>query len=211
MKKYSFENLGPITWNLIRGSFFRGLGIIIPGAVTVWIFDRIFRIVDETLSPLLTAIIGFHIPGLGFITILVIVILIGFLSRNLVGRFILSQFERIFLSIPVARAVYSATRDLLKAFSSGGGKSFRRVLLIEYPRAGLYTVAFQTNEIDIIRNKQGDRMICVYIPQPPNPTSGLMIFVPEKDAHPLAISVEEGLKLVLSGGIVSPNSLTVPS
>ncbi len=195
-------------WGILKGAFLRGLGLSIPVLVTVWVFQVLFQTLDGFISPLIVRYFGIQIPGLGFLTVVVILLLIGLLARNWVGSFLFSQFDKLILSIPFARTIYSATKDLIQAFNSGG-KSFRRVLLVEYPRPGLYTVAFQTNEIAVVRNDSGERMISVYIPNPPNPTSGLMILVPEKDAHPLAISIEEGLKLVLSGGIVSPHNLTV--
>ncbi len=195
-------------WGVIRGAFLRGLGLTIPVMVTVWVFQVLFQTVDGFISPIYDKVLRLHIPGLGFITVIVLLLMIGLIARNWIGSFVFSQFEKLFLSIPFARTIYSATKDLIQAFNSGG-KTFRRVLLVEYPRPGLYTIAFQTNEIEITRRKTRERMISVYIPNPPNPTSGIMILVPEKEVHPLEISVEEGLKLVLSGGIVSPHNLTV--
>jgi uncharacterized membrane protein len=202
-------NTFPTTfWGILRGAFLRGLGLVIPVMVTVWVFHVLFQTVDGFISPIYDQILGQHIPGLGFVTVIILLLIIGSLARNWVGSFVFSLFDRLILSVPFARTIYSATKDLIQAFNSGG-KTFRRVLLVEYPRPGLYTIAFQTNEIEITRKKKGERMVSVYIPNPPNPTSGIFILVPEKDAHPLAISVEDGLKLVLSGGIVSPQHLSV--
>ena len=195
-------------WGTLRGAFLRGFGLVIPVMVTVWVLQVLFQTVDGFISPIYDQVLGRHIPGLGFVTVIVLLFVIGLLARNLVGSFIFALFDKIILSVPFARTIYSATKDLIQAFNSGG-KTFRRVLLVEYPRPGLYTIAFQTNEIEITRKKTGERMVSVYIPNPPNPTSGLLILVPEKDAHPLDISIEEGLKLVLSGGIVSPHQLSV--
>ncbi|MGD0338721.1 MAG: DUF502 domain-containing protein [Bacteroidota bacterium] len=195
-------------WGILRGAFLRGLGLSIPVMVTIWVIQVLFQAVDGFISPIYDQVLGMHIPGLGFITVIVLLLIIGLLARNWVGSFVFSQFDKLILSVPFARTIYSATKDLIQAFNSGG-KTFRRVLLVEYPRPRLYTIAFQTNEIEVTLKKTGERMISVYIPNPPNPTSGIMILVPEKDAHPLAISVEEGLKLVLSGGIVSPHHLSV--
>jgi uncharacterized membrane protein len=206
--KKNMNKLPTTFWGFFRGAFLRGFGLVIPVMVTVWVFQVLFQTIDGFISPIFDQILGRHIPGLGFVTMIIFLLCIGFLARNWVGSFVFSQFDKLILSVPFARTIYSATKDLIQAFNSGG-KTFRRVLLIEYPRQGLYTIAFQTNEIEITRKKNGERMISVYIPNPPNPTSGILILVPEKDAHPLAISVEEGLKLVLSGGIVSPQHLSV--
>lgn len=195
-------------WGILRGAFLRGLGLTIPVMVTVWVFQVLFQTVDGFILPVYDRVLGQHIPGLGFITVIILLLLIGLLARNWIGSFVFSQFDKLILSVPFARTIYSAIKDLIQAFNSGG-KTFRRVLFVEYPRPGLYTIAFQTNEIEIIREKTGERMISVYIPNPPNPTSGIMILVPEKDARPIDLSVEEGLKLVLSGGIVSPQNISV--
>jgi uncharacterized membrane protein len=115
-------------------------------------------------------------------------------------------FERIIFSIPLARSIYSAMKDLMQI--SGKGKSFRQVVMIEYPRQGVWTIGFVTNEISIQDGPSADDVISVYIPNPPNPTSGMLVFVPVKSVRILNISVEDGLKLVLSGGIVTSGVLT---
>ncbi|MBI5836177.1 MAG: DUF502 domain-containing protein [Candidatus Eisenbacteria bacterium] len=149
------------------------------------------------------------IYGLGFISAIVAIFLLGLLARNLVGKFLLRGVESLLLSIPVVKTIYHAAKQLMEAFS-GANKSiiFREVLLVEYPRLGMYSVGFVTNRIDYRRpDGEVDPLVNVYIPHPPNPTSGMFILLPVDQVHPLDISVEEGLKLVLSGGIVSPTML----
>jgi uncharacterized membrane protein len=134
------------------------------------------------------------------------VLVLGFVSRFILGTLLLKAMEKVFTSIPLVRSIYSATKDLLQAFSLGKkGKTFRKVLLVEYPRKGIFTVGFMTNEVMMeTTGKTPRKMVSIYVPNPPNPTSGVLILVPESDAKPLDMSVEEGLKMVLSGGIVSP-------
>jgi uncharacterized membrane protein len=193
----------------IRATFVRGFVLIIPLGLTYWFFQALLNAVDGILSPALERWIGRQIPGLGFVSMVVIILVIGLLSRNIVGRLLFSWFENLLKSVPFVRSVYGAIKDLVGAFSIGGkGKTFREVVLVEYPRVGLYTIAFVTNQMSFV-GTDGKTMefVNVYIPNPPNPTSGVLILVPKKDAVPLNLTVEQGLKLVLSGGIVTPERL----
>ncbi len=196
-------------WARTRAAFFRGLVIFIPVAVTIWFVTVLFNLIDGIVAPIQPVLerqFGTRIPGLGVVTFLIIVLVLGVISRLIIGTLFLRLLEKIFTSIPLVRSIYSATKDLLQAFSLGKkGKTFRQVLLVEYPRKGIFTIGFLTNEVVVNgTGKTARKMFSIYIPNPPNPTSGVLIFVPESDAKPLEISVEEGLKLVLSGGIVSP-------
>ncbi len=194
----------------LRTTFLRGIGIIIPLGLTVWFFAALLYAVDSILSPVLVQIIGLHVPGLGFLAMLVIILLVGLLTRNLVGRLFFGGLEDFLTTIPFVRSVYSAVKDLVGAFVYGGkGRTFRQVVMVEYPRRGLFTIGFVTNEM---RFTAADGTVTdflnVYVPNPPNPTSGVLVLVPKPEATPLALSIEEGLKLVLSGGIVLPEKLT---
>ena len=197
-------------WGHIRAVFVRGSVLIIPLALTIWFFRALLNAIDGILSPVFVTWIGKEIPGLGFISMVVIIMLVGLLSRNLVGRVLLSWFENLLRSIPIVRAVYGAIKDLVGAFALGSrGKTFREVVLIQYPRVGLYAIAFVTNEVSFVgTDKQQIDFVNVYIPNPPNPTSGMLVLVPRQEVIRLTISVEQGLKLSLSGGIVTPERLT---
>lgn len=194
----------------LRKTFIRGSVLIIPVALTYWFFRALLNAIDGILSPLFEEFIGHPVPGLGFAAMIVLVIVIGLLSRNLVGRILLAWFEKLLGSVPFVRGVYGAIKDLIGAFTLGGkGKTFRQVVLIEYPRPNLYTIAFVTNEMSFT-SSVGKLLefVNVYIPNPPNPTSGVLILVPKKDAIVLDLTIEQGLKLVLSGGIVTSGMLT---
>ncbi len=193
-------------WGLIRTAFGRGLVVIVPVGITYWVLRGLFDTIDSILSPIYYQLLGRHIPGLGFISMLLIILFIGALSRNLIGRALGKVFEKIIVSIPLAKTIYSTMKDLMQI--GGKGKSFRQVVLVEYPREGLFTVGFVTNEMTVNSKKSSDEMVSVYIPNPPNPTSGVMILVPKKNIEVLDMTVEEGLKLVLSGGMVSPGKLS---
>ena len=193
----------------VRSTFVRGSVVIIPVALTYWFFGALLNAVDGILSPIFEEALGHRVPGLGFISMIVLVLIVGLLSRNLVGRLVFAWLEKLVKSIPFVRGVYGAIKDLIGAFTLGGkGRTFRQVVLVEYPRAGLYTIAFVTNEMTFssVEGKTTE-FVNVYIPNPPNPTSGLLILVPKKDVVILDLSIEQGLKLVLSGGIVTPEGL----
>ena len=200
----------------LRHIFVRGSVLIIPVALTYWFFHALLNAIDGILSPLFEEFIGHQVPGLGFVAMIVLVVIIGLLSRNLVGRVLLSWFDKLLASVPFVRGVYGAIKDLIGAFTLGGkGKTFRQVVLIEYPRQNLYTIAFVTNEMGFTSsNGKILEFVNVYIPNPPNPTSGVLILVPKQDAVVLDLTIEQGLKLVLSGGIVTSGMLmekTTPS
>lgn len=125
----------------LRVVFGRGLVVIVPVVITLWVLQGLFNAVDGIISPLFDRILQQHIPGLGFITMVVLIFAVGLISKNLFGVAIFSFFERLISSIPLARTIYSAMKDILTAIQSGKkGKSFRDVVLIEYPRIGVWTI-----------------------------------------------------------------------
>jgi len=197
-------------WQALRSLFGRGVVVVVPVVITIWVLNLFFGAIDGTLSPIYDQILGKHIRGLGFLTMIVLILIFGVFSRNLIGKTVGKFFDRIIASIPLARSIYSTMKDLVKTFQVGSkGKSFRQVVLIEYPRAGLLTVGFVTNEVRVQHGTGVYDTVSVYIPNPPNPTSGVLVLVPRSDVQVLNMSVEEGLKLVLSGGIVSSGTISV--
>jgi len=196
-------------WQPVRAAFGRGVVVLVPLVITAWVLGILFNAVDGIISPVVDHFLGRHIPGLGFISMVVLIFIVGGLSRNLIGRTVFKWFEHLISSIPLARTIYSALKEVINAFQPGKrGRSFREVVLIEYPRPGLSTIGFVTNEIVIGTGGQpANDTLSVYIPNPPNPTSGFLVLVPRDSAHVLDMSVEDGLKLVLSGGIVTSGNL----
>lgn len=197
-------------WGHVRSTFLRGIGVMIPLGLTYWFFQSLLNAVDGILRPHLEEWIGRQVPGLGFISMIVLILLVGLLTRNLIGRLFLAWFENLLRTIPFVRSVYSAIKDLVSAFAIGGkSKTFRQVVMTQYPRPGLYCIGFVTNEMPCTM-PDGRRIdfLNVYIPNPPNPTSGFLVLIPREEAVTLNLSIEDGLKLVLSGGIVIPEKLT---
>ena len=195
-------------WQSLRGTFGRGVIVLLPVVITIWFFNLLFTTVDGIISPVFDQLLYRHIPGLGFVTMLILILMVGVLSRNLIGLAIFKFFERLIFSIPLARTIYSATKDLLNAFGGGKqGRSFREVVLVEYPRPGIHTIGFVTNELSVELDTEPGKMISIYILNPPNPTSGMLILTRRESVKVLDLSVEEGLKLVLSAGIVTPGTI----
>ncbi|MBI5477189.1 MAG: DUF502 domain-containing protein [Ignavibacteriales bacterium] len=199
-------------WMVFRTAFGRGLVVIVPVVITFWVLNMLFSAIDGIASPIFDRIFDRHIPGIGFITMIVLILIVGGLSGNLIARTIFRSFEKLISTVPLARTIYTAMKDIINALQPGKkGRSFREVVMIEYPRTGLHTIGFVTNEISIHEHQSMDEMISVYIPNPPNPTSGFLVLVPRRSARVVDMTVEEGLKFVLSGGIVTSGNLKFKS
>ena len=195
-----------ILWKILRTTFGRGLAVIVPIVITFWVLNLLFSFVDGIISPVFDQILNRHIPGLGFVTMIVVIFVAGVLSRNLVGRALVRMLERLIMSLPLAKSIYGTMRDVMQI--GGKGKSFRQVVLVQYPSPGLWTIGFVTNEISIQQSTGKLEMVSVYMLNPPNPTSGILALVPRQNVQVLDMSVEDGLKFVLSGGIVTTGVLT---
>jgi len=194
----------------LRTTFLRGIGVIVPVVLTYWVFRFLLNWVDGILSPAFEEVIGRHIPGLGFAAMIVLILVVGLLTRNLAGRLFLAWLEDLVRTIPFVRSVYGAIKDLVGSFATGGkGRTFRLVVLTEFPRKGIFAIGFVTN-VMVYTTPEGRRyeLFNVYIPSPPNPTAGFLSLIPKEEAVVLNITVEEGLKLVLSGGIIVPGEVT---
>jgi uncharacterized membrane protein len=213
-------------WQQLRSSLFGGMMVILPLLVTVYLIQLVFGIIDRAAGGWLTRFLlsigwayqqdghiwflglPFHdrVPLLGLLLVVVILLLFGGLARTVVGRFVLGGIERFVSFIPVARGIYSTVQQVSQAFVHGSS-TFKQVVLVEYPREGLYTVGFVTGE------SQGETLaftgrtyVNVFLPKSPNPTNGWLVLVPKDDVIYLDIPVEEGLKFVVSAGVVSPQA-----
>jgi uncharacterized membrane protein len=205
----------------LRKKFFTGLLILLPLFITLWLLSALFRLVDGTITPWVQRILGvtgvevfthpgfieYLIPLVGVVITVGLIYLTGVLSTNVFGVRILKAFDRLMLRIPGVRAVYGGTRQLVEAFSPKGKGSFTEVVLVEYPRMGCYTLGFVTRDAvpDLVPG-QSEALAAVFLPTTPNPTSGWIVFIPHRELVRLPLSVEEGVKLVVSGGIVMPEA-----
>ncbi|MEO1421472.1 MAG: DUF502 domain-containing protein, partial [Pseudomonadota bacterium] len=145
------------------------------------------------------------IPGLGAIVSVLILLLTGLFTANIVGRRLVLASEQLLNRVPLIRTIYSAVKNFAEVVFSPTGESFKQVLLIEYPRKGLYSLAFQTSsDLGEVQSRTGKEMICTFVPTTPNPTSGFIIMVARDEAIPLDMDVESALKMIISLGVVVP-------
>jgi uncharacterized membrane protein len=187
-----------------------GLLIWVPLGVTVMVIKLLVGMMDKTLvwvpeqyQP--DVLLGFHIPGMGVVLAIVVVLGTGVIVANLFGRKLVQFWESILAQIPLVRTIYISVKQILETVFSSG-QSFRKVLLVEYPRKGLWTLAFQSSttrgEAQIKTDKE---IVNVFIPTTPNPTSGFFIMVPKEDVIELDMNVDEGLKMIISAGVMVPD------
>lgn len=195
----------------IRRYMIAGILVWLPLGVTIFMLRLLMGVADKTLLLIPQQYrpeewIGFTIPGLWGIVLTVLVLLMtGVFAANFVGRGMVNLWESILERIPVVRSVYSAAKNFTEVVFSDSSQSFKKVLLIEYPRKGVYSLAFQTStDLGEIQSRTGEDVICTFVPTTPNPTSGFIIILPRKDVIELDMEVDEGLKMIISLGIVVP-------
>ncbi len=194
----------------LRTYIVTGLLVWVPLGVTVFLVKFMVDFVDRTLL-LLPAdyrpdtLLGVHIPGLGIVLTLAVLLITGVLAANFLGRKLVNAWESLLQRIPLVRTVYSAAKSFAEVVLTNNTESFKEVLLIEYPRKGLYSLCFQTStSLGEVQARTGEEVICVFVPTTPNPTSGVMIIVPKKDVIVLDMQVEAAVKMVVSLGVVVP-------
>ena len=194
----------------LRRYFVAGLLVWLPLGITVFLFRILIGLMDKSLVLIPRQyhpeeLLGVSVPGLGVILTIVLLLLTGLLTANIVGRSFLGGWESLMDRIPVARSIYSAAKNFAEIVFSDSGKAFSKVLLVEYPRKGLYTLTFQTaSDVGEIQGRTGEDVVCCFVPTTPNPTSGFIIIVPTKDTVELDMEVDEAVKLIMSLGVVVP-------
>ena len=199
----------------MRSYLLTGILTLTPIVITLYVLLRLFRFVDSLMAPVYRRlpifVIGdYTIPGPGFVTVILLLILTGALATNLVGRRLFRFFEEIVSRIPFLNRMYTAIQQLSRAFLIENRTILKQPVLIEYPRPGLYSIAFITSvACQHFEEKAGTCLVSVFLPTTPNPTSGFLLFVPEEQVVPLNMSTEDALKLVISGGIVIPESMEI--
>jgi len=194
----------------IRRYLVAGILVWAPLAVTwfllkvgVGLMDKTLAIIPARYQP--DELLGFHVPGLGVILTVIVLLVTGLLAANFVGRAFVGGWESLMDRIPVVRAIYSAAKNFAEMVFSDSSQSFKKVLLIQYPRKGLYSLAFQTSsQLGEVQGRTGEEVVCCFLPTTPNPTSGFIIIVPRKDIIELDMDVDEALKMIISLGVVVP-------
>lgn len=186
-----------------------GLLVWVPLGVTVMVINFLVGVMDKTLLWLPVHyrpdnLLGFHVPGLGVVMSVIIVMSTGVVVANLFGRKLVQLWERMLARIPLVRTIYASVKQILETVFSSG-QAFRKVLLIEYPRKGLWTLGFQSGKTrGEAQAKTGVEVINVFIPTTPNPTSGFFIMVPRSEIIELDMDVDDGLKMIISAGVMVP-------
>jgi uncharacterized membrane protein len=189
-----------------------GIAVLVPMGLTIYIFfflisimDAILLIIPSNFHP--DELIGFHIPGLGFIIIFILTLLIGLVTNSYLGKKFIDWGENIIDKIPVVRNIYKPTKQLVDSLVSNGMKNFNRVVMIEFPRKGVYTIAFVTGHAGgEVKGRIGSDYINVYVPTTPNPTSGYFLIVSEREVINLDMTVEEAFRMIISIGLVVPET-----
>lgn len=188
----------------IRRTFVAGLFALVPIGITIWVITAVFNGIDVLLQPVIEAIVGRPLKGVGFVATILIVYLIGLIANNVLGRRILKAWETFISRIPVIKGLYGGVKQVAEAFGPQSQDQFRDVVMIEFPMPGQYAIGFAT--VPAVAPGVADARY-VFVPTTPNPTSGYLLIVPTAKMQVLDIGVEDGLKLVISGGVVGPDSL----
>jgi uncharacterized membrane protein len=203
----------------LRTYFFTGVVIIAPVVITIWGTLWLFTLFDSWVKPLIPAAynpdsyLPFELPGTGLVFALVFITVAGALGANLVGRTLLGWWDRIVQRTPVARSIYKGSKQIFQTLFSEKGTSFKFVCRVKWPQEGMHTIAFVSRDVDgeQIGLEKGRKMYAVYVPTTPNPTGGYVVFVDASDVQILQMSVEDGLKLVISMGLVFPDPPVIPT
>ncbi|RMG59743.1 MAG: DUF502 domain-containing protein [Gammaproteobacteria bacterium] len=194
----------------LRRYFIAGLLVWVPLMITILVIRVLVGMMDKSLLLLPPgwrpeALLGMKIPGLGVALTVLVVFLTGLVVANFAGRRLVRLWESLLSRIPLVRTIHSAVKQVMETVFNAGSDSFRKVLLIEYPRKGVWTIAFQTGELEgEIPQRIEREAVTVFVPTTPNPTSGFVIVVPRDELIELDMSVEDGLKLIMSLGVVTP-------
>ena len=195
----------------IRGYFLTGIIVTAPIGLTFYVSFLFIGFIDSKVRNIIPVkyhydnILPFEIPGIGLLIVFIMLTFIGVLTAGIIGRYIIKLGERIIARLPIIRSVYGALKQIFESVLKTSSKSFREVVLIEYPRKGIWAIGFITGDTQgEVQETSKDELVNVFLPTTPNPTSGFLLFVPRKDLRVLNMNVEEGIKMVISGGIVTP-------
>lgn len=202
-------------WNRVKNYLLTGVIVTAPVAITVYMSYHLVVWINSVTSHLIPQqwkignFVPYAVPGLGLVLLIAALMLVGMLTTGYVGKFFVKLWERIIRKMPVVSSFYSLMKQIFETFLSQKSRSFSEVVLVQYPRKDLWTIAFVSKDETggEVADKVGQKMLSIYVPTTPNPTSGFLIFVPENDVIKLDMSVEDGIKYVLSCGIVTPDEL----
>lgn len=199
----------------IRSNFLAGLAVIAPGVLTVWLVWNVVTWIDGIVMPLIpnrfhpVVLTGWNVPGVGVAIFLIFTLVMGYFTKGFIGRTLVGWGERIVKAMPVVRSIYNAVKQIADTILARSAPTFDRVCLVEYPRKGIWATAFiSTSTRGEIGAKlsSGEEVISIFLPTTPNPTSGFLLFLPRRDVIELDMSMEDAAKLIISAGLVYPDT-----
>jgi uncharacterized membrane protein len=193
----------------LRKHFVSGLLVTVPLIITYLVLRLLFVTIDGLLNPVVYRLLGYYIPGLGILITLLLILLTGIVVANFIGVRLFHLGDRILARMPLVRIIYTAAKQLVHALLAPSARAFSDVVLIEYPRKGLYAIGFLSHRSRLSMDNAEQDVALVFIPSTPTPFSGIVVLVPKSDVYPLAIGVEEAIKILVSGGVVAPELFTL--
>ncbi|MCP4544858.1 MAG: DUF502 domain-containing protein [bacterium] len=189
----------------VRKWLLTGLAVTLPTAITVWVLWKLFVNLDTLLQPVVERGLGFRIPGLGVMVAFLLLVIVGFLAGNFIVRKLIQYFESLAGSLPLAGKIYTSIRQILDVFFGDRKNTFRSVVTVQYPRPGLWALGFISCDTPPdLHSRSSEPCYNVFLPTSPNPTSGFVLIVPESELIHVELSVEEALKIIVSGGAYIP-------
>jgi len=193
---------------VLKRKFLAGLIVSIPAVITVLVIVWFFEFVDGILGPVYHKLLGYNVPGLGFVSAVILIFIIGIISTNVFGKKVIVVFEKAMVRIPLFKSIYTAIKQLVDAFSPEDKSSFKKFVIVEYPRQGTYAFGFLTKECTVTASKDGKEscLRAVYIPTN-NLYLGEIVLLSEGDVFYTDIPIEEGIKIILSGGLAAPSRI----
>ncbi len=188
----------------LRAQFIAGLLIVVPVGASVLILVWVFTVIDNILQPIISTIFGHNIAGVGFGVTIVVIYLAGVIARNVIGRRIFNFGHSLISRVPIFRQLYIGIRQILESFAAPDKTGFMQVVLVNFPKDGLWSLGFVTNEF---KDASGEKILSILIPTAPNFTTGFLEIVKEKDIIRTKLSVDEALKMVVSAGRMTPDEV----
>ena len=189
---------------IIKRYFVSGVLVVVPIILTYVVIKFLFDTFDRLLQPLLFQLLGYNLPGLGIVVTLLLIILAGLLTRNFIGAEIHRLVEKVLARLPIIRTIYFAAKQLLEAIALPSMSSFNEVVMIEYPRKDAYVICFISHKFKLEKDGQLRDFMAIFVPSTPTPISGMVVIVPAEDVIYLDMTIEEAIKYLVSGGVVSP-------
>ena len=191
--------------NFLKKNFITGLLVVVPVAVTVFVLKALLIWIDGILGDIERDLLGHYYPGLGIITLLLLIFIIGTISANYIGNRVLHAWDRLMRRLPLVRGIYTTVKQMMETFSTA--QNFHGVGLVEYPRKGCYSIGFITGQVDDRTMGLSGKYLSVSVPTTQNPTAGFLLLLPESEVRKLNVTVDQGMKYIVSLGLVTMNEL----